>query len=410
MRHIYLINKGENRSSQYGIGTYIREIVRCISDCEGLRLTWVWLETKVNEFTVEQVESGRVRILKFPVAGTGRFQEEKRLSRNIAYMLTLHTDARECNIFHFNHQNNMYLVDEIRRLLPACKMVTTIHYLDWCFGLKGNTERFHSILNRKGESSSFEKNVYTIFKFEQKFFEKMDAVFCLSRYIREVLVEDYRLPADKLILVYNGIRNEYRQLNGREWLDKRLFYGFTRSQKILLFVGRLDEGKGVEFLIEAFRRILNRMPEAHLLIAGDGDYDTCLKASADIWSRITYTGKVGKETLYDFYRIADIGGMPSFLEQCSYVAIEMMMHGLPIVGTDSTGLSEMLLPECRVGFIRDRGEEYVIDTEALSNKILDLLNDPIKRQLIGKIYRDRFHEKYIYADMMDRIKKCYENL
>ena len=81
----------------------------------------------------------------------------------------------------------------------------------------------------------------------------MDAVFCLSRYIREVLVEDYRLPADKLILVYNGIRNEYRQLNGREWLDKRLFYGFTRSQKILLFVGRLDEGKGVEFLIEAFR-------------------------------------------------------------------------------------------------------------------------------------------------------------
>ncbi|MFK2246800.1 hypothetical protein ACIXN2_19265 [Bacteroides fragilis] len=76
MRHIYLINKGENRSSQYGIGTYIREIVRCISDCEGLRLTWVWLETKVNEFTVEQVESGRGRILKFPVAGTGRFQEE----------------------------------------------------------------------------------------------------------------------------------------------------------------------------------------------------------------------------------------------------------------------------------------------------------------------------------------------
>ena len=66
MRHIYLINKGENRSSQYGIGTYIREIVRYFSDCEGLRLTWVWLETKVNEFTVEQAESGRVRILKFP--------------------------------------------------------------------------------------------------------------------------------------------------------------------------------------------------------------------------------------------------------------------------------------------------------------------------------------------------------
>lgn len=61
------------------------------------------------------------------------------------------------------------------------------------------------------------------------------------------------------------------------------------------------------------------------------------------WSKIIFSGRLPKELIYKFYQIADVGILPSFAEQCSYVAIEMMMHGLPIVGTDSTGLSEMII-------------------------------------------------------------------
>ena len=60
------------------------------------------------------------------------------------------------------------------------------------------------------------------------------------------------------------------------------------------------------------------------------------------WKNITFTGRLEQEDLYELYQIADLGIMMSMHEQCSYVAIEMMMFGLPIIGTDSTGLNEML--------------------------------------------------------------------
>lgn len=62
----------------------------------------------------------------------------------------------------------------------------------------------------------------------------------------------------------------------------------------------------------------------------------------DIYMNVIWTGLINKEKLYELYTIADMGIMPSFHEQCSYVAIEMMMHGLPIIGSTSTGLYEMI--------------------------------------------------------------------
>ena len=55
-----------------------------------------------------------------------------------------------------------------------------------------------------------------------------------------------------------------------------------------------------------------------------------------------FTGKLSKQELYQFYQIADVGVMLSKHEQCSFVAIEMMMHGIPIIASDSTGLDEMV--------------------------------------------------------------------
>ena len=61
-----------------------------------------------------------------------------------------------------------------------------------------------------------------------------------------------------------------------------------------------------------------------------------------IWGKVIFTGKLRKDQLYRFYQIADIGVLPSCQEQCSYVGIEMLMHGIPLVGTDAMGISEMI--------------------------------------------------------------------
>lgn len=57
-------------------------------------------------------------------------------------------------------------------------------------------------------------------------------------------------------------------------------------------------------------------------------------------------GSLDKNTLYSFYQIANIGIVPSHIEQCSYTCIEMMQSGLPLVVSDVDELREMVDEKC----------------------------------------------------------------
>jgi len=62
-------------------------------------------------------------------------------------------------------------------------------------------------------------------------------------------------------------------------------------------------------------------------------------------SRITITGTFSKKQLADYYTMADVGVVPSYVEQCSYTTIEMMLFKLPIVASQVDGLKEMITEE-----------------------------------------------------------------
>lgn len=151
-------------------------------------------------------------------------------------------------------------------------------------------------------------------------------------FTRELLHKDYDVPYDKMTVIYNGLKDEavFLSIDARRKLKTSLW--FAEESKIILFVGRLDSGKGVDILIHAFRRVLEEVLEAHLIVVGDGFYNRYMKECSGIRNKVTFTGKVDKDELYAFYRIADVGVMPSFHEQCSYVGIEMLITGYPSSG------------------------------------------------------------------------------
>lgn len=133
----------------------------------------------------------------------------------------------------------------------------------------------------------------------------------------------------------------------------------ANAQRNILFVGRLDEIKGLKYLILAFEEIAGKHPDTHLVIVGDGDFQPYLVQGRKLKERVAFLGKMQYDEVDDVYKSAYIGVMPSFHEQCSYTAIEMMRHGIPIVGTDSTGLGEMLdgTPQLRVHIDEDSFNE-----------------------------------------------------
>ena len=206
----------------------------------------------------------------------------------------------------------------------------------------------------------------------------------------------YSVSDDKTALIYNGLVDEALFLSSNEKEQKKQALLFDKEDKIILFVGRLDEIKGLDILIKAFRNILHKEPKARLLVVGDGDFKVYLKEATDVTVRITYTGKVSKEQLYEYYQIATVGVMPSFHEQCSYVGIEMMMHGIPLIGTDSTGLSEMVEEECRLHI--DENNKSLIIPEELSDLLSIILSNSPNNDLRTK-YRKRYKNNYSLSAM-----------
>ena len=75
----------------------------------------------------------------------------------------------------------------------------------------------------------------------------------------DLLREDYGVEKEKLVVVYNGLKDEAIKLSKEERLEKRSALGFRETDKIILFVGRLDRIKGVQYLIEAFGKSSERI-------------------------------------------------------------------------------------------------------------------------------------------------------
>ena len=101
MRHIYLINS-DSRAAQYGIGTYIIQVINCLSSIDSLRLTVVSMNSEDGILT--EKKDNNVRYLTFPKVYDWRSEKEiQRYYRSVAFLLALYVDSSEDNVFHFNY-------------------------------------------------------------------------------------------------------------------------------------------------------------------------------------------------------------------------------------------------------------------------------------------------------------------
>lgn len=408
MRHIYLINS-DSRAAQYGIGTYIIQVINCLSSIDSLRLTVVSMNSEDGILT--EKKDNNVRYLTFSKVYDWRSEKEiQRYYRSVAFLLALYVDSSEDNVFHFNYLHHEPLVDLLKKIYPTSQFVLTLHYLNWCFTLKGNIKRLQTVLDKaENDRTEEEKYIYDEYKQEVSLYRKVDRIICLAQYTKMLLNEFYGIEECKLTLIYNGLIDQAIFLDEVERMQRKRDLFFGEGEKLILFVGRLDDIKGVDYLIEAFAKVIKKSSNTRLLIVGDGNYSRYLQMSADIWSRITFIGKISKQKLYEFYQIADVGVMPSFHEQCSYAAIEMMMHGLPLIITNTTGLSEMIHHqnvECRL-ILREDQNELRLSVEELSKCLLKIVTDDCWAREVGKLNRCRYKDAFSLEKMRMAFESFY---
>ena len=229
--------------------------------------------------------------------------------------------------------------------------------------------------------------------------------------MKNFLCSEYQLDAEKISIIPNGLSDALPvPANDKDSLRRK--WRMNTREPLLLFVGRLHPVKGLRFLISAFRKVLDTFPDCRLIIAGNGDYDTYLQEAKDICSKVSFTGLLEKKDLHELYQIADIGILPSLTENCSYVAIEMMMHGLPMITAAASGLTEMTedgISGLQVPLI-EHPDKVEIDTEVLAEKMMYLLQHPAETKEMGQNGRTRYLKKYSLDVFRSSMLNFYQSL
>lgn len=144
-----------------------------------------------------------------------------------------------------------------------------------------------------------------------------------------------------------------------------------RNEKLVLYVGRIARGKGVELLIETVRRL----PDVHLALVGPDDrqgvaeaVDAALRDQSTA-SRIHRLQPSGRPL--DLYGDADVFVLPSASESFGMVAAEAAAAGVPVVVTDTCGVAEWLSDDAAL--------VVPYDAEAVCNAVRRVLDDATLR-------------------------------
>jgi len=149
------------------------------------------------------------------------------------------------------------------------------------------------------------------------------------------------------------------------WMEKPRKF---KNKKIIFNLGYLREGKGVDYLIEAFNKLDRK--DTLLLIAGTGDQEEMLKKSAKDNENIIFLGYADGVDRANYYSIADFFVFPTLCDIWGHVVTESLYYGIPVICTDKAEAKE-LIEEGKTGFIvPDK------NSNALAEAMEKLLDNP----------------------------------
>lgn len=402
MKTQVLIFNNASRAANYGIGTYIRQLSDGLVVLHDFKVSFVEMYADTKEFTITEDERGMYHY-RIPALSSGI--ESEVYCRSIFYFIARNIEVEESDriVFQFNYFQHRPLASLLKGQYPHSRIILTVHYLNWCFELKGNVVSMRKIIAKGYETKDdTERRVVSSFADEKTFLHLADEVLVLSKRTKAILINDYEVSEDKAHLVFNGMGNcvccRTSSHNSKKCQKD--------VQRIILYVGRLDEIKGLKYLMNAFEEIANKHPDTHLVIVGDGDFQPYLVQGRKLKERIAFLGKMQNDEVDEVYKFAYIGVMPSFHEQCSYTAIEMMRHSIPIVGTDSTGLAEMLdaTPQLRVHIDEDSFNERTFVTQIALRLDLLLSDENAYREASDAVCR-LYEKRYKISSMTKGIQQ-----
>jgi glycosyltransferase involved in cell wall biosynthesis len=203
-------------------------------------------------------------------------------------------------------------------------------------------------------------------------------------------------------LIYNGVDLE-RYEHQEPCCTLRDEYGMEPGSQIVGVVARLEPEKGHPTLLEAWPRVLQRVPDAYLLLVGEGSKRTELEQLArelKVAHRVVFTGR--RDDVPAVTAAFDVAVLPSYREAQGLTILEAMALSRPVVASNVGGIPEV---------IEDGVTGLLVpphDPEALAAAIVRLLTDHPYADLIARAGHDLVHDRFCIELMVKEIEAIYD--
>ena len=166
--------------------------------------------------------------------------------------------------------------------------------------------------------------------------EAADKVIAVSNLTRNIIIEKYGIPADKVVTVHNAVR--FAEGSGNE-AERGV------DDKIVTFLGRITYQKGPDYFVEAAAKVLKRVPNVRFVMAGSGDMMNHIVrrvARLGIADRSHFTGFLRGEDVHKMFTLSDVYVMPSVSEPFGISPLEAMKSNVPVIISKQSGVAEVL--------------------------------------------------------------------
>jgi glycosyltransferase involved in cell wall biosynthesis len=230
---------------------------------------------------------------------------------------------------------------------------------------------------------------------------RADRIITISKSTADAVAEYEYIDRKKIEVIYNGIKD----LNERAQNRKDLMKELELSPKYIYIgtISRLEPIKNQAMMINAFHKVKSEIPDAKLILIGDGAEMQKLKQQVkllDIERDVIFTGFL--DSPQRFINIFEIFLLSSFSEGTSMTLLEAMSLSKPCIVTDVGGNPE-IVEDGRTGLLVPSNDVY-----EFSNAIIRLLNDDNTRLRYGEAGRARYLSKFTVFHMVSAYERCYQ--
>jgi len=233
---------------------------------------------------------------------------------------------------------------------------------------------------------------------------KSDKIISVSHSLSGYLIKNFRNVKGRMVTLYNPAE-QFPELDDDLISDFRNAYKILSNQKVILFVGRIDEVKGIDTLLRSFEIVKERFSNVSLII--NGQIENKKNTSKQLLKDLAGDGIIyilPRKDIQLLYSIANIVVLPSRIDPFPIVMVEAGTFKKPFIGGKSGGIAE---------FIEDGKNGLLINPEnpqELAEKIIYVLGNPDTGKTLGENLHKKVNKLCDYNNYFLEVENIYNSL